>query len=352
MEIYCLKCKNKTGTINLSEITTKNNRKQLKGQCKICNTNKAQFTKNNDVLKEIYYDPKTGYSGINDLCRKTNKSQKEVNEFLHEQDVYTKHKPVKKIFQRERVYVHYPDQQWQADLAFMVKYSRENEGHKYFLSVIDCFSKYAWTFTLKNKKPEGIVEAFKQIFKESKRKPERLQTDEGTEFKGKFSEFCKEQNINLFSTNNKDIKAGIAERFNRTIEEKIEKVLTQNDNNNWIAILPDLMTNYNNSYHRSIGMAPIEAIKKENSEIVHNNLFPNSNEVRAKKPKYKVGDTVRTKINKKAFAKGYEQNFSDEVYIINEIINSKPITYQVKNSNNQIISGRFYEQELVLYNVI
>jgi transposase InsO family protein len=124
----------------------------------------------------------------------------------------------------------------------MTKYSKENKGFKYFLAVIDCFSKYAWTFPLKNKKPEGIIESFSKIFKESGRRPLKLQTDEGTEFKGKFINFCKDHNITKFSTENRDIKAQIAERFNRTIEEKIEKVLTENDNNIWISVLPDLIT--------------------------------------------------------------------------------------------------------------
>jgi hypothetical protein len=352
-DIYCLKCKKKTETINTSEIITKNNRRQLKGQCKICSTKKSQFISSNKILvgsgidphlDSVYYDPKQGFSGINDLQRKTGKSQKEVEEFLHQQDTYTKHHPIKKNFKRERVYVQYPDQQWQADLAFMVKYSRENKGHKYFLSVIDCFSKYAWTFPLKNKKPEGIVDSFNQIFKESGRKPERLQVDEGKEFMGKFS---KENKINKFSTQNRDIKACIAERFNRTIEEKIEKVLTENDNNKWISILPDLMINYNNSYHSSIKMTPVEASKKENTELVYKNLFPEDKEIKIKKPRYKIGDTVRTKINKKVFDKGYEQNFSDDVRTICKIYSSKPVTYQVKDSDGRIIKGRYYEEELV-----
>jgi transposase InsO family protein len=168
----------------------------------------------------------------------------------------------------------------------MIKYSRENKGHKYFLSVIDCFSRYAWTIPLKNKKLEGIAESFKQIFKESGRKPERLQVDEGKEFMGKFSKFCVENKINKFSTQNRDIKACITERFNRTIEEKIEKVLTENDNNNWISILPDLMINYNNSYHSSIKMTSIEASKKENTELVYANLFPEDTKTKIKKPRY------------------------------------------------------------------
>lgn len=67
-----------------------------------------------------------------------------------------------------------------------------------------------------------------------------------------------------------------------------------------------------------------------------------------KKIKYKIGDKVRVKINKKIFDKGYEQNFSNEVCIINKIFKSNPVTYQVKDSNNHIIKGKYYE-ELVLF---
>jgi ribosomal protein L21E len=60
-------------------------------------------------------------------------------------------------------------------------------------------------------------------------------------------------------------------------------------------------------------MTPIEASKKENTQKVHKNLYTIKDEI---KSKYKVGDTVRVKINKKVFDKGYEQTFSDDVYTI------------------------------------
>ena len=55
-------------------------------------------------------------------------------------------------------------------------------------------------------------------------------------------------------------------------------VLTQNDNSKWVSILPDLMINYNNSHHLSIKMTPIEASKKQNTELVYSNLFPEDKE--------------------------------------------------------------------------
>jgi transposase InsO family protein len=383
MEIFCFKCKKKTDTIDPVKDVSKNNKPMIKGKCKICGTIKCKFVRNettiaiedkpkikvesksksikitkkpikikpkttDDILREIYFDPKRGISGINDLQRKTGLPQKVITEFLHKQETPTKHHPVKNKFQRERVYVHYPDQQWQSDLGFMKKYSHENKGYKYFLTIIDCFSKYAWTFPLKNKKPEGIVSAFKEVFKNSHRHPEKIQVDEGTEFKGKFNTFCKEHNVDKFSTENRDIKAQMAERFNQTIENKMEKVMTEHDDNVWYAYIEDLTTNYDNSYHRSIKMTPVEASKEENIQKVHNNLYPPV-VLNKKIPKYNINDRVRVKINKKIFDKGYEQNFGDEVCKVYKINKTNPITYKLKNSDDNVIKGKYYEEELVLY---
>ncbi|UYV82497.1 hypothetical protein LAZ67_21002535 [Cordylochernes scorpioides] len=128
------------------------------------------------ILEEIYYNPETGYRGINDLVRKTGYSQKEVSEFLHKQDVYTIHKPIKKKFETRRVYAPYKDYQWVSDLAFMQK----DKSFKYILTIIDAFTKYAWAIPIRNKTGDKITNAFREIFKE--RKAERMQTDKGTEF--------------------------------------------------------------------------------------------------------------------------------------------------------------------------
>ena len=93
------------------------------------------------------------------------------------------------------------------------------------------------------------------------------------------------------------------------------------------------MINYNNSYHSSIKMTPVDAIKK-NIELVYANLFPEGENVKIRKVKYKIGDSARVKIYKNVFDKGYKQNFSDEVCTINRVYKSNPITYQVKDSES------------------
>lgn len=358
MEIYCVKCRKKTETENLSENLTKNNRKQIKGKCKICGTNKSQFVKNSEkidkneeksenLLEKLYYDPKSGFSGINNLQRKSGKSQKEVQEFLNQQDTYVLHKPAKRTFKRQKVYFSKIDEQWQSDLVEMIPYSDENDNYKYLLTCIDCFSKFAWVIPLKNKTGVETVRAFEKIFKD--RKPEKIQTDKGKEYYNThLSKFLKSENIQHFSTDS-DKKASICERFNRTLKEKMWKVFTQNDDHKWVNILDDLVSNYNNSYHRSIKMTPIEASKLENSGIVYENLFPDEKPNVSSKTKFKVGDTVRITKYKKIFDKGYLPNWTTERFIIDKVFYTIPTTYELKDLAGEELTGKFYDEELAIY---
>ncbi len=93
--------------------------------------------------------------------------------------------------------------------------SKENNGYKYILTVIDVFSKYAWVEPLKTKSGENLVKAFEKILRKG-RKPEKLHSDKGTEFTNKlFQTFLKKKIILFFTTYN-ETKASIFERFNRT----------------------------------------------------------------------------------------------------------------------------------------
>jgi hypothetical protein len=108
-------------------------------------------------------------------------SRKEIREWLMKQDAYTLHKPMRRHFKRNRAIVGGIDQQWQMDLADMQSMQKFNDGYRYLLVCIDVFSKYAWVVPLKNKTGPALVEAFKVILT-SGRKPEKIMTDQGTEF--------------------------------------------------------------------------------------------------------------------------------------------------------------------------
>ena len=207
------------------------------------------------------------------------------------------HKPRKINFTRRKVISNHIDHIWGIDLITMLKYSKQNKNYKYILTVIDCFSKYSWSYPLKSIKSEEIINSFKEIFKKSKRIPTFIQSDEGTEFTNNQAQtFFKNNNIICYHTFNRDIKCSICERYNRTILNKIYKNFTLDNNTIWINDLDKLTNEYNNSYHRSIKMKPINVSKKSNEGIARNNLY--NFKTTNRKPKFSIGDRVRVSLLK------------------------------------------------------
>ena len=99
-------------------------------------------------------------------------------------------------FERRRVISNHIDHIWGIDLITMVKYAKQNNNYKYILTVIDFFSKHSWCYPLKSKTSNEIINSFKDIFKKSKRKPNFIQSDEGSEFTNKLvQKFFNDNNI-------------------------------------------------------------------------------------------------------------------------------------------------------------
>ena len=259
------------------------------------------------------------------------------------------HKPKRVNFERRRVISNHIDHIWGIDLITMIKYSKQNNNYKYILTVIDFFSKHSWCYTLKNKNSNEIINSFKDIFKKSKRKPKMIQSDEGSEFTNKqVQKFFNDNNIKWYHTYNRDIKCSICERFNRTILNKIYKNFTLNNNTIWIKDLNKLVKEYNNSYHRSIKMAPLNASKKSNENIVRKNY---NFEITDKKPKFSIGDKVRVSLLKNTFEKGYTSNWSEQIYVIDDIKFSNVHYYYLKDLNGEKLDGTFYQEELLKTNM-
>ena len=212
--------------------------------------------------------------------------------------------------------------------------------------VIDVFSKYGWITTLKDKKGESITNAFKTIFKEG-RKPQYLWVDKGKEFYNKhLKDLLEKHKIHMYSTENEE-KSSVVERWNRTIKNKMWKQFTVQGNTQYLDILPKILKQYNNTRHSSIKMTPTEASKKKNQGIVYFNLYGNLEPLSAK-PKFKIGDMVRiSRFKRYLFDKGYTPNWTEEVFTIDKIQYTNPITYKLKDLRGEDIQGSFYEPELL-----
>ena len=107
--------------------------------------------------------------------------------------------------------------------------------------------------------------------------------------------------------------------------------------NVYIDKLDDMVSEYNNTYHRAIKMKP--------TAVKDNTYVDSKKEVNDKDPKFKVGDHVRFSKYKNIFGKGYTPNWSEEVFVASKIKNTVPWTYYINDLKGEEIIGTFYEKE-------
>ena len=156
------------------------------------------------------------------------------------------------------MYYSFKDNIWGVHLADMQLISKYNKRIRYLLCAIDLFSKYAFVVPLNDKKGVSIVNAFQSILNNSKRKPNRIWVDQGSEFYNThFKKWLKDNNIEMYSTHIEG-KSVVAERFIRTLKNKIYKHMATISKNVYFDTLNNIVDEYNNTYHRTIKMKPID----------------------------------------------------------------------------------------------
>ena len=172
----------------------------------------------------------------------------------------------------------------------MQSLNKYSKGVKYLLCAIYLFSKYAWVVPMKGKKGTSTVNAFEKIISKG-RKPNKIWVDQGSEFYNTtFKDFLKITNTEMYSTYNEGMSV-VAERFMRTLKNKVFKHMTAISKNVYFNVLDDFVDKYNNTVHKTIKMKPIDIMGYSYAKYNEN-----SNK---KDPKFKVSDHVR--ISKKFF---------------------------------------------------
>ena len=157
-------------------------------------------------------------------------------------------------------------------------------------------------------------------------------------------QFFKDNNVKIYHTNS-HLKVVVIERFNRSLRELMMKEFVKNNNTVGYNILPKLIKIYNNRYHSTIKMKPIE-VNKSNEKYIKENIYIYNKT--SKNPKFKINDLVRISLKRRDLFDKPSGNvkWSEELFKIHSINKSNVIAYKIKDLNDEIIKGIFYEKEL------
>ena len=287
---------------------------------------------------------RTPYDMLAYSAIKTKKSLGLGNNFTMEDLSNELNKPTINKFPRQKVIVNHIDEIHSTDLVDMTQYSKINKGYKYIFTNIDVFSKIAYAFPLKSKKIQDIKSCFEKIFKNNK--PKYIWSNKESAFLSKeMQQFFKDNNVKIYHTNS-HLKAVVIERFNRSLRELMMKEFTKNNNTVWYNILPKLIKIYNNRYHSTIKMKPIQ-VNKNNEKYIKENIYTYNKT--SKIPKFKINDLVRISLKRRNLFDKPSGNikWSEELFKIHSINKSNVITYKIIDLNGEIIEGIFYERELL-----
>ena len=317
-------------------------------------------------LTQLYHDPSRAgsFSGPEKLYQAVKDEGKfkigrlKIRNFLRDQEEFSVQKDIKRKRRRRKIVVSGVDTQWAIDLADVQNLSKFNNGIKYFLIVIDIFSKFLFVETLKDKKASTVLKGFIKILDKG-RQPQTVFSDKGGEFNNALlkKELTK-RNIKYFTTQNEDIKTSIAERVIRTLKNKLYRLFHKLGSYRYIETLQKVVEGYNKSKHKSLHNHAPADVTKNNEALIWDFMY---NSEPKKLPaiasyqfsksraifKFKIGSYVRLSYVRYNFQRDYQQKWTTELFKISERFMKENIPlYKVVDLNDSPITGSFYEFEL------
>jgi len=285
------------------------------------------------MISRLYYEPSkpstfsTHQKLQNSVGQSTSKqkhktSPADIKAWLLKQDAYTLHKALRKRFPRNPYTVNNINDVWESDLVDVQGLSKNKDGVKYLLTVIDVFSKFLHVIPLRSKTGKAVTTTFQSILKDPKflkpirRRPVWVRTDRGKEFLNRsFQDTLKREGIQFQICKNPDVKCSVIERAHRTLRYKLYKYFTYKNTYSFIDVLQKFVRGYNATVHSTTGMPPARVT---DSDIL--TIWQRINEKQGKipitQPRFRVGQHVRISKEKMKFVKGGEQNYTTEVFRI------------------------------------
>ena len=254
------------------------------------------------------------------------------------------HAPARRNFIRRRIISKGLHDLVQIDLVEMIPHARINKNFKYILIAINFYSKKAYARPLKDKTGLQVTKAMEDILQEMSIPPNNIQSDNGKEFYNKhFKNLMEKNNINHYSTYTK-VKAAAVERLVRTLKNMMYREILSQGTYKWLDLLPRIIAKYNNTYHSTIRMKPNDVKNNDLLLTVYN--YNESRREKRSAMKFSVGDYVRISKNKGHFEKGFEANWTVEIFQVAQVQRTDPVTYILKDNDGEEIKGAFYGHEL------
>lgn len=300
-----------------------------------------------EKLHNIYYNPKTGFIGLNGLINRS----KDANLKLSNKQIkeWYKNQPVNQIYSQKNTNVEIYDKiqpilpqpgTMQMDLMDISRFSKQNSNYKFLLNIIDVYSRYAWSIPLKKKTPDEIAPHIEIILKLLK-KPIAFTFDQGSEFKGAVNKLFEKYDVQVYLNDpgaiNAKNKVGMIERLNRTLWNRIKKYMQTQQTLKFIDVLQDIVNNYNNTRHSAILQKPEDVFLDKKQPIISIDKIYLSGQ----QDKFTIGNLVRFKRVRKTFdKKAFEPIFSISVH---RVVGKSGHQYELDNGkfyyDNQLINA-------------
>ena len=304
------------------------------------------------ILDKLYKLPDPGekqngtsFGSVTTLAKATGFERAEVEDYSAKKDSHSKFKAAIRNHPELRVHASRINHIWCMDLAIMDKIARVNDKIKYLLVCVDVFSRVVRVEPMKNKFANETLRVFKQMTSNWKTVPEKIWTDEGTEFAGVFKRECDSHDIEIYHTSN-DTKAALAERAIRSLKRLIYRWMEESKTDRYVDKLQRFVDVLNARPNRSLGgKAPRDMTNADYLRVHYGRATEPIK--KPSKSTLHVGCLVRMSKPTASFHKRYKRQFTNNVFIIYKTVTHSPIkTYALMDMTGEKVDGKFYDQEL------
>lgn len=310
-----------------------------------------------DLNPDIIYINLSEPGGLGSISKLKQAGVKNPRRYLNSKDSYTLHKVTKKRFKRRPFITAGPGKLICCDVAYLKNYEKSNDGNGYLLVFIDVFSRYLTVYMLKSLKSKDIIPKMDDFFSNSIYKYTKMITDEGIEFTSNASvQLLNKLKVCRYHTYNREIKASHAERVIKTLKMKISRFITEFNSERYIDDLSKIVDTYNHTSHRGLAYkTPIDIhLITKWGDIVSSfkDSYKYKNRIKSKSLSNVLRPGVHVRLvavetTQNRFVKESNIRNTREIFQIEKLKKTHPVTYSLRDLENKKIEGSFYRDELI-----